>query len=110
MSNPIFTDSFLSNVMKSAAVAGAISIMGICANAIMATHDQGRVLSWHTDAIKQLQVGQGAENKTLTDVDVSVVRLEGKIDTLNQKIDDAQKHEVTYQPEPPEPHHWVASK
>lgn len=107
MANPIFTDSFLSNVMKSAAVAGAISIMGICANAIMATHDQGRVLAWHTGAIQGLQTGQVAQEKTLNDVDVSVVRLEGKIDTLNQKIDDAQKREVTYQPEP---HHWVASK
>jgi peptidoglycan hydrolase CwlO-like protein len=107
MANPIFNEAFFSNVMKTAAVTVAVSLVGICGNAILATHDQGKVMTWHTTAIQKLQDGQTAQAKTLQDVDVGIVRLEGKIDTLNQKIDDAQHREVA---DEPEPHHWVASK
>jgi peptidoglycan hydrolase CwlO-like protein len=103
----IFTEAFLSNVMKSAAVAGATALLGICANAVITTRDNARTLNWHTAAIQKVQEGQVSQAKTLQDVDLGIVRLEGKIDTLNQKIDDAEKRELTYQPEP---HHWVASK
>jgi hypothetical protein len=103
----MFTETFLSNVMKSAAVAGATALLGVCANAVMTTRDNARTLSWHTTAIQKVEDVQAAQGKTLQDVDLGIVRLEGKIDTLNQKIDDAQKRELAYQPEP---HHYVASK
>lgn len=89
--------AFFTNVMKAAAVAAATSLLGICGNAIMSTHDQGKTLEWHSNAIKELQIGQAKQLEAEQAVNVSVVRLEGKIDTLNQKIDDAQKREVADQ-------------
>lgn len=70
--------------LLSVAMAGA----GFLFHVAVASDKQETKLEQHDAQIQRLVEGQVAAHKDLNDVAVTIARVEGKLDVLNQKIDD----------------------
>lgn len=74
---------------KSAAVLAVITALaGWGLHALIAVNAAGTKLDEHTVQIQKLWEGQKETHETLSNVNVTLARIDGKIDTLNQKVDD----------------------
>lgn len=69
------------NLVRNIAVSVALTALGAGAHQVVESASQERTLAAHSEQIAKL-------SDEVEKVDVGIARIEGKIDVLNQKIDD----------------------
>lgn len=91
----IVTHGVLQNLLKSDSIKGVLFSVAIGAalfvgRTFLSSHDQPlqTTLDQHTAQINALMIDARDTNKVVQDLTVTAARTEGKIDTINQKIDD----------------------
>jgi hypothetical protein len=79
---------FGADAMKTAVVSVVMATCGWAGHTVLEMNAQSKVLDEHTVQIQKLFDGQAETHKSLQDVTTTLTRMEGKIDVVNQKVDD----------------------
>jgi hypothetical protein len=91
----VIADSTTSkNVMLSAIV----GVGGFAIHQAMVWSDVQKDVAWHSAAIKELKANSDLTQKAITDHTVTLSRIDGKLDVINQKIDDDRNYAQRHQP------------
>lgn len=77
-----------SDTIRTAAISGTMAIIGWVSHTMLELNGQAAQLQSHDAQIKALFSGQRETHEALQSLTTTVVRVEGKIDVVNQKIDD----------------------
>lgn len=84
--------------VKGAAVSFVVTAIGFVAHQYVRQNEVDTQLSWHSKAITDLRTGQDLTHNSLEAHSIILERIEGKLDVVNQKIDDdrnyAERHQV----------------
>jgi hypothetical protein len=75
-------------LLKSGMLPTVAACVGFLFHQAVASNEQQHELQDHTTQIQKLIQGQEATHTDLNGVSVTIARIEGKLDVLNQKIDD----------------------
>jgi hypothetical protein len=78
----------LGGIAKQVGVALIAGVLGFGGKAVVESVGNGKELERDSQLIAKLFEGQAATHKDVQDLVVSETRLEGKVDVLNQKVDD----------------------
>lgn len=77
-----------SKTLRTGVISVTMAILGYAGHAAIEVNKQGDILDAHTATIQELKKGQDETHHVLADLTTAVVRVEGKVDVVNQKIDD----------------------
>lgn len=84
---------FLNNTTtKSVAVSILVGTGGWAAHTLVGAQANATVLAAHTQQLERLWQGQGQASAALQGLGVAITRIDGKLDVVNQKIDDDRAH------------------
>lgn len=83
---------FESSTTKSVAISIAMGVLGFLGHSLLQLHSQGDELTEHRQAIVNLTAEREKDHDVIENISIVIERIEGKIDVLNQKIDDRTKH------------------
>lgn len=87
-----------STASKSVVLSCVLAIGGYSFNQAVNQKETSQAVAWHTQAIKDMKANQDLLAKGLQEHTVTLSRIDGKLDVINQKIDDdrnyAQRHQV----------------
>lgn len=85
-------EMFLNNTTtRSISISVLVGIAGWTAHALMDAAGQARTLDEHTQQLQKLWESQEKTHKDLQDLTLGVVKVDAKLDVLNQKFDDNQR-------------------
>lgn len=84
----IVSGIFSGDALKGAAISGIVAIGGWFWHSSVTSHDQDHVLNLHTQQIAELASVSKDTQMSVNQLVVTTTRTEGKLDTINQKIDD----------------------
>jgi peptidoglycan hydrolase CwlO-like protein len=76
------------SALRSVALSATMAIVGFVSHQMIASVGQEKQLATHDQQIAKLFESQGEIHKSVEDLAIAVARVEGKLDVLNQKIDD----------------------
>lgn len=77
-----------SGILKNILLSGAMAAVGFVSHQMVSSAKQEQILVQHDTQIQKLYEDKATTHKDMNDLTVTVTRVEGKIDVLNQKIDD----------------------
>ena len=77
-----------SDAVRTAAISAVVATFGWAGHTALELRDHNAQLRIHDAQIRSLTDGQNATRDSIKDVGVAIARVEGKVDTVNQKIDD----------------------
>jgi hypothetical protein len=76
---------------KSLALSILVGAGGWTAHTLIGAQNNGQVLAVHTQQLAELKQGQQKVDEALDSLAITVTRMDGKLDTVNQKIDDDRR-------------------
>lgn len=79
---------FHSELARTAAVSAVMAIAGWGGSTLLTASDNSLVLQTHTGQIQHIFESQKETKDALEKVSTAIIRIDGKIDVINQKIDD----------------------
>lgn len=79
---------FDNGIVKNIAISLAMGAVGFGSHQVIESVGQQRQLETQSMQIQKLFEGQSQTHTQVQDLSVALARMEGKIDVLNQKIDD----------------------
>lgn len=83
---------FLNNAAtKSVAVSILVGAFGWTAHTLIITQSNGQTLTEHTAQLNSLEEGQKDTREVLQLLSVTIAKMDGKLDVVNQKIDDDRR-------------------
>ena len=82
-----FDASWLKSVTLSLVIGG----LGWTAHTLLTSDGNARLLTEHTQQLEKLAAGQEKTADALQNMAVTITRIDGKLDTVNQKIDDDRR-------------------
>lgn len=99
MSIALVVGKFLeSGTAKSLIISALVTTGGFVLKQQVHEAQSDQTLAWHTEAIRKIHDHEETAAQALVDHTVTLARIEGKLDTVNQKIDDdrnyAERHQV----------------
>lgn len=87
-----------STALKSVLASIVLAVGGMGVKQIVHQDEIDHTVEWHAKAIQQLQVSQETTNLAIQSHTITLSQINGKLDVINQKIDDdrnyAQRHQV----------------
>lgn len=79
------------SIVKQAAMYLFVAAVGFGSNKIVESVSQGRIVEQQAIEIKGLSDGQEKTHSDVQDLGIALARIEGKIDVLNQKVEDDRR-------------------
>lgn len=80
-----------SGAIKSLLLSALIGAGGWTAHTLISTEGNTQVLAEHSRQLEKLEQGQEQTRSTLSDLEVTMKGIDGKLDVVNQKIDDDRR-------------------